>query len=41
MYEVSKYTKFKEMLDGRVKTFIQRFMLEFLVKDQIKNIEEK
>ena len=37
--ELSKYTGFKEMLDGRVKKhFIQKFMQEFFMIEKIKNI---
>ena len=34
--ELSKYTGFKEMLDGRVKPFIQKYMREFYMTDKIK-----
>ena len=41
MYGVIKYTGFKEMLDGRVKTLHQKYMLEFYMidKTRITNIK--
>ena len=35
--ELAKYTGFKEMPDGRVKLFIQKYMLVFFMIDKIKN----
>ena len=37
--ELSKYTGFKEMLDGRVKLFIPKYTQEFFMIDEIKNIK--
>ena len=39
--ELSKYTGFKEMLDGRVKTLHLKYMLVFFTIDKIKNIKVK
>ena len=39
--ELSKYTGFKEMLDGRVKLFIQKFMQVFCTIDKIEHIKMK
>ena len=39
--EVSKYTEFEEMLDGRVKPYIQKFTLEFFLKEIKNRIKSK
>ena len=39
--EISRYTGFKEMLDGRVKHYIQKFTLGFFMTDRIKVINLK
>ena len=39
--EISEYTKFPEILDGRLKTLHQKFMVVFLLKLMIKNTKIK
>ena len=39
--EISKYTGFKEMLDGRVKTLHPKYMQVFYMIGKIKNIKAR